>query len=169
MIAEKQSKSRPVAVRLHLNHWRTAVYLFTKFVPNLIQVFPGQKGFLTPVLNPRLIRGIVMQRKDGINILPLSLLGCEISPSILFGRGEHVINHTKPLSIGLRLRRGLSARLGVTKAIKPVANSVMISFTCQLPENFRDLPGRMCRSLQTLFCCSNKYKKRRFVAWANFC
>ena len=63
-------------------------HLLSKAVPDLIQIFNLQESRRAPFLDPSLIESMIVQRKDRLNILPLTLFWCYTSPTFVGWTGD---------------------------------------------------------------------------------
>ena len=68
-----------------------------------------------------------MQRKDGLDILPLALFGCDASSSLGRGVGDELVYDPQSLGfvqgLGLKSLTGLFGGCGGSDAMDPVTNS----------------------------------------------
>lgn len=102
------------------------VYLFPKLVANLVQVLFGQESLLAPVSHPSLVCLIVMQGKYGVNILPFPKLWSDIRAAFLNGCGQHIVDSSQALRIGLGPWGRFAIGSGVSKPVKPVADTAQV-------------------------------------------
>jgi hypothetical protein len=103
-------------------------YLLSQSVPDIVQIFRRQEVLRGPLLNPVLVVSMVVQRKDRLDILPFSLLGCYASST--FGRRvcDELVYYAQSLGLveGLGFERFAGNFLGGSRsnAVDPVADSV---------------------------------------------
>jgi hypothetical protein len=102
-------------------------HLLSQAVPDIIQVFRCQEVLRCPLLDPVLVVGMIVQRKDGFNVLPLSLLGRYASPSFRRRVGYELVYYTQSLGFveGLCFERfaGNFVGGGASNTVDPVADS----------------------------------------------
>jgi len=121
--------------------------LLSQTVPDIIQVLGSQEVLRGPLLDPVLVVGVVVQRKDGFDILPLSLLGCDASAA--FGRrvGNELVYYTQSLGLveGLCFERFARNLFGGSRSdtVDPVADSVC-GLATVLPRRSRGLHTWTC-------------------------
>jgi hypothetical protein len=71
---------------------------------------------------------MVVQSKDGLDALPLALLGCDASTTLLDGVCDQLVDDSQPLGFvegfGFESFAGLFRGCSCTDAVEPVADSV---------------------------------------------
>jgi hypothetical protein len=73
-------------------------HIFSKRIANLIQILSRQKRFFAPFPHAPLVGLLVMQRKDRIDILPLSMSGGDARTALRLWNRNQMVDNTKPLS-----------------------------------------------------------------------
>jgi hypothetical protein len=103
-------------------------YLLSQPVSDVVQIFRRQDVLRGPLLNPILVVGMVVQRKDGLDVLPFSLFGCYASSTFRGRVGDELVYYAQSLGLveGLGFERFAGNLLGGSRsnAVDPVADSV---------------------------------------------
>lgn len=79
---------------------RVAAYLFAEAIPDLVQVFDFQKGHGAPLLDPLLVEGMIVQREDGFNVLPLAFFGDDTRSTFVPWTGDEMMYGANPFGFG---------------------------------------------------------------------
>lgn len=75
-------------------------YFFAKAIPYLVQILNLQESHSTPFLDPFLVERVVMQREDGLHILPLAFFWNDAGSAFVPRTGDEVVYDAKPFGLG---------------------------------------------------------------------
>lgn len=81
-----------VIVEIH-----TRSHLLAQAVPDVVQILRLKEVLRRPLLEPVLVVGMVVQGKDGLDILPRTLLWSDARTAFGYGVGDELIYDSQPL------------------------------------------------------------------------
>lgn len=104
-------------------------YLGAKEVANLVEVIDSKEKAAAEVLQQRQVRDLVMQREDGLDVLPLSPPGRDASSAIGLGPVDEVVRGKDILSLECTVDDSVLASAGMflDDAVEPVLDTKALS------------------------------------------